>query len=184
MYSYETVSNNYSYSKPNPGEEIEIASAKLQSYHILLSVQHLTNASDSEMNLFRNYYYDQIFGTDVNYFWKKRNKRNVSDFDIQNYANSKIQEYTLLLNKFREIEKEYPASIAEYSKHNTRSAMATCNPACDNIGFENGNLSAWSAYYAQNTSNNSFTSTTPTGGACGAVTKPAGILPPTTIRLH
>lgn len=159
---------------PDPGEEIELASAKLQAYHILLSIQQLNQATDSEMNLFRNYYYDKLFGTDVNEFWGKvKNKIIVSDADIKAYADQKIIEYSALFIKFRDIEKNYPSTIQEYSTHSSRSPMGTCNPACDNIGFENGSLNAWSAYYAQNTSNNSFTSTTPTGGACGAVTRSA-----------
>src|ERR1700722_13646139 len=137
--------------KPQPGEEIEIASAKLQAYHILFTVQQKTGASDAEMNLFQNYYYDKLFATDVNAFWKKvENKQIVTDSDIQNYAQQKITEYVNLLITFRGIEKDYPSSIEEYSSHNPHRPMAVCNPGCDNIGFENGNLNAWSAYYAQN----------------------------------
>jgi len=161
--------------KPEKGDEIEIASAKLQSCHILFTVQQKTGASDSEMTLFANYYYDKLFGTDVSAFWNQvRNEEIITGIDVQNYANQKIDEYVQLFNTFKKIEQDYPSSIAEYTQHKTHAATGACNPACDNIGFENGNLSAWSAYYAQNTSSTSaFAQTTPTGGACGAVQRAA-----------
>ncbi len=175
-YVNETAASHYSVTgQPQIGEEIELASAKLQAYHILLTVQQRTGATDSELNLFTNYYYDKLFAADVNAFWKAvENKKIVTDGDIQNYANERIEEYVLLFSNFRKIEKDYPATIAEYSHHHADAPSGTCNPGCDNIGFENGNLSAWSAYYAQNTSTTTtFANTTPTGGACGSVTSSA-----------
>jgi len=161
-------------SKPDKGEALERASTKLQSYNILLTVQKNANASDSLMQLFCNYYYDKIYGTDRSLLWQQVESGQISsDNDIKNFAQQRINEYTTLLLQFIKIAQEYPSSVAEYAHRQTHSPMGTCNPACDNIGFESGNLSAWSAYYAQNTSSTSFTSTAPTGGACGAVSRSA-----------
>ncbi|MGP8215100.1 MAG: PKD domain-containing protein [Bacteroidia bacterium] len=175
---YEIAANHdSSQSKSEEGDEIEIATDKLQSFHILNSVQQQTGASDSEMALFSDYYYDKINGTDRFEFWNKvESKQITTDADIQNYALLKITEYVNLFNEFRKIEKENPASLNQINRKHSGPpiALPPCNPACDNIGFENGNLSAWYAYYAENTSTTKvFKNTTPVGGACGAVTSAA-----------
>ena len=59
------------------------------------------------------------------------------------------------------------------SKTGLPVVQATCNPSCDNIGFQNGTLSAWSAYYGINNSNTSFVIGSLTGGPAGAVTQSA-----------
>src|SRR6185312_4924194 len=136
-------------SKPEQGEALERAYTKLQSHHILLTVKKSASASDADMQLFRNYYYDKIFGTDRSYFWQQVNNGQIStDSDIANFAQQKIDEYTSLLLQFMKIEKEYPSSVSEYTHRPTHSDMGTCNPACDNIGFESGDLTAWNTYYA------------------------------------
>ncbi|HWY98630.1 MAG TPA: hypothetical protein VNY36_06070, partial [Bacteroidia bacterium] len=165
----------YSTSKPQPGEEIEIASTKLQAYHILFTVQQKAGASDSEMALFCNYYYDKLYATDRSDFWNKVSSKQIkTDADIQNYAQQRIIEYVALFTEFRKVERDYPSTIAEYTHSHSHRAMAACNPACDNIGFETGDLSAWSAYYAVNTSSTTaFSTSTPTGGVCGAVQRSA-----------
>jgi len=162
-------------SKPSTGEDIELATTKLNAYHILDTVQQQVGASADEMKLFCNYYYDKLLGTDLSEFWNEvKNKQITTDADIQKYAAQKVNEYKTLFITFRNIEKEFPSSLAEYVNHTSHTAQAACNPACDNIGFENGDLSAWSAYYAQNTSSvTAFSNTTFTGGACGAVTRSA-----------
>ncbi|HTA83801.1 MAG TPA: PKD domain-containing protein [Bacteroidia bacterium] len=162
-------------SKPSAGDEVELASDKLRAYRILDTVQQQVGASAAEMKLFCNYYYDKLFGSDVSAFWNAvLQKQITTDTDIKNYAYKRIKEYSALFTEFRKVELEYPNSIEEYSHQSTHSTQSACNPACDNIGFENGNLSAWSAYYAQNTSSTTaFSNTVFTGGACGAVTRSA-----------
>ncbi len=157
------------------GDAFELAAAKLQGYHIIDTVQKRVGASDAETKLFCNYYYDKLYVTAVNAFWKAcENKQIVSDADIRKYALQKITEYISLFSEFRNIEKEFPSSLGEYSYHKSNSPLGICNPACDNIGFENGNLSAWDAYYAQNTSTTTaFNNSTPVGGACGSVQRAA-----------
>jgi gliding motility-associated-like protein len=82
-----------------------------------------------------------------------------------------------LYGLFKKAETEYPSSVNEYRKGNQHRAMAVCDTnGCDNIGFENGNLSGWNAYYAYNFnpgSFNYFNITNVIGGPVGAVTKAA-----------
>jgi gliding motility-associated-like protein len=81
-----------------------------------------------------------------------------------------------LYRQFEKTEAEYPSSIDEYRKYNLHRAMSACDTSgCDNIGFENGNLSGWNAFYAYNNSFgfNSFNLTHVTGGPVGAVTQAA-----------
>jgi len=54
------------------------------------------------------------------------------------------------------------------------SAPSSCNPACSNIGFQNGTLSSWSAFWAVDASTVSTINTAHvTGGACASVTQDA-----------
>ncbi|HXB12929.1 MAG TPA: hypothetical protein VNZ45_13160, partial [Bacteroidia bacterium] len=82
-----------------------------------------------------------------------------------------------LYGQFKKTEAEYPSSVNEFRKGNQHRAMAVCDTSgCNNIGFENGNLSGWNAYYAYNFNTGSFSFfniTNVTGGPVGAVTKAA-----------
>ncbi|HTB06263.1 MAG TPA: PKD domain-containing protein [Bacteroidia bacterium] len=173
----ETKANSsYISSKPSiGGDKIEYFSLRLDSCHILQTVQLTFGASDADMNLFTAYYHDKIFGDDRSAYWKQVEQGTINtENDIKQYASTKIAEYTNLYKKFEDINKNYPGTVEEYIKDQSHSVLAACNPACDNIDFENGTLSAWSAYYEQNTSTTTaFSNTAPTGGACGAVQRSA-----------
>ena len=164
-----TADYSYTYSKPSTGgDKIEHFSLRLESYHILQTVQTNVGASNADMNLFTTYYHDKIYGDDRSAYWHNVEQGIIAtESDIKQYAEQKITEYTALYKTFEDIKKNYPSTINERQSH---SSMGTCNPACDNIDFENSTLSAWSAYYEQNTSSTTvFSNTAPTGGACGAV---------------
>jgi len=81
-----------------------------------------------------------------------------------------------LYKQFLNVEREFPSSIDEY-RHPFHGVENICDSAgCTNIGFEQGNLSGWSAYYAynNNSGNNGFFNVTKiTGGVAGAVTEAA-----------
>ncbi len=159
-----------------PGNNLlEEYSAKLATYNILGNVQQQVNASDADFNLFLNYYHDKIYATDRCNFWKQvENNQIQTDADVANYAHQMISAYVTLYNNFLQIRNSYPSSVGEYSVPRALTPQPTCNPACDNIDFENGTLSAWEAYYEVNTSNTStFSNAAPVGGACGAVTHAA-----------
>lgn len=161
---------------PITGEDLERAYLKLLSYNILDSVSKITGATSADIKLFCNYYRDKMHVADRDAFWKEvENRTIVTNADIRNYALQKINDYVKLFYAFKEILKNYPSAVAEYSSRQQQpSTEGTCNPPCDNIGFENGTLSAWSAYYAENYSGNTgFSTSALTGGPCGAVTSSA-----------
>ncbi len=90
---------------------------------------------------------------------------------------AQVKEIVSLHDQFKKTEAEYPSSVNEYRKGNQHRAMAICDTSgCDNIGFENGNLGGWNAYYAYNFNTGSFNYfniTNITGGPAGAVTQAA-----------
>jgi hypothetical protein len=54
------------------------------------------------------------------------------------------------------------------------SSLGGCNPSCSNIGFQNGTLSSWSAYWAVDASSiAAINNADITGGACASVTQAA-----------
>jgi len=154
--------------------KLEIFYNKLLSYNVLQNVQKQVNASAEDFKLFLSYYHDKLFGDDRNIFWQMVEQNRIqTDADVQNYANHQVVEYVALYQTFLNIKKEYPNTVNEYV-HPGLIPVVGCNPGCDNIDFENGTLSAWSAYYATNTSTTlAFSNTAPIGGACGPVTRSA-----------
>src|ERR1035437_3602124 len=66
-----------------------------------------------------------------------------------------------------------PQNPALRNQQNLPVTQSTCTPFCDNIGFQNGTLSAWSSYYGINSSNTSFVISSITGGPSGTVIKSA-----------
>jgi len=95
---------------------------------------------------------------------------NITASNVDSYMAAQESQYFYLYKKFEEIKKEYPSSVAEFSSNGLRKPLNTCNPGCTNIDFENGTLSGWNAYYAQNNSGSSFSFSNPVGGPCGNVT--------------
>jgi hypothetical protein len=89
--------------------------------------------------------------------------------NVGNYIDNIVNKYVNKYNQFEAIKKEYPSSVVEYSS-STKSPQGACSGSCNNIGFENGTLSGWNAYYAQNNSASSFSFSANTGGPCGNVT--------------
>jgi gliding motility-associated-like protein len=162
----------------NGGGNLESFYLKLLSYNVLRNVQTQTSAGDSNFNVFLIYYHDKIYGDDRSAFWQMvQNNQIQTDADVQNFANQQISQYVSLYQNFLQIQQNYPSTVtntvSQYAAHQL-PPVAGCNPACDNIDFENASLSAWNAYYAVNTSSlTAFSNTAPVGGACGAVTRSA-----------
>ncbi len=80
---------------------------------------------------------------------------------------------------FRLTEKSYGSSVNEYRYYRRHRVMGPCDTAgCDNIGFEQGTLNGWNAYYAYNNNSgfNFFNITNITGGPAGPVTVAANDL--------
>ena len=78
-----------------------------------------------------------------------------------------------LYRQFEQVKKEFPSSVNEF-KHPFHGVQSLCDSTgCTNIGFEQGTLNGWNAYYAYNNNqggNNFFDITHLTGGPVGAVT--------------
>jgi len=97
-------------------------------------------------------------------------------------ATGKIKEeernVSSLYQQFKIIEKTYPSSVDEY-RHAISPRMATvCDTSgCTNIGFEQGTLNGWNAFYGFNNNStgtfNFFNVTNLTGGPAGAITQAA-----------
>jgi len=156
------------------GDKIELFGTKLNSCHVFQQVRYKTSATIGDMKMFMQFYADKI-ATDKGAFGLQVMKGTIgTDADVQNYAKAKVNEYVALFNSFYIMKSSVTGSYST-SRVAPPSTTATCNPSCDNIDFENGTLSAWTACYAQNTSTSSgFTTTTPTcSGTLGAVTTAA-----------
>ena len=83
-----------------------------------------------------------------------------------------------LYKQYQAIKKEYPSSVDEFRRPRINQFQSACDSSgCTNIGFEQGNLSGWNAYYGFNNNENgnfsSFNITNITGGPAGAVTQAA-----------
>lgn len=81
-----------------------------------------------------------------------------------------------LYHDFLNVKATYPSSVNEFRKMGMHRVMGTCDTAgCDNIGFEQGTLNSWNAYYAYNNNPgfNYFNITNITGGPAGPVTTAA-----------
>ncbi len=143
------------------------------SQNVLQAVQKQVNASDEDINTFRLYYNDTIT-LFINKFTVGVADNSIStDADVLKFSEELKQEYLRLYNTFLQIKRDYPSSIEEFSTRFHKPVLPTCNTTpCDNIGFENGNLSGWTGCYAQITSSTTTFSTTAftCTGPYGAVT--------------
>jgi hypothetical protein len=176
LWAYQPV-NGQGTNKALYDSPMEEFTAKLDSYHILQKVKEKTGASSEQFNLFCRFYEDTIQGRDKQiYGYAILHKQIQTDEDVKLYAEKRIEHYIALYHKFAEFAKEYPETVHEYLAPRRPSPPSlVCNPACDNMDFEQGTLTAWTACYAANNStSSSFSSTTPTCfGPLGAVTTAA-----------
>src|SRR5581483_11528577 len=92
--------------------------------------------------------------------------------DIEQFAKKLTVKYIALYQQLEQVKKEYPHSVAEYSKPQQNKPAGTCTPTCSDIGFESGTMQSWNGYYADNNSTPAkMTYTNVVGGALSAVTK-------------
>jgi gliding motility-associated-like protein len=94
--------------------------------------------------------------------------------NVKSYEDTLSKKLTVLYEKYLSIKKEFPSSVAEFTRKDKPLFLtAPCNAACNNIDFETGDLSGWNAYYGDNASGASTNITNITGGPAGAVTEAA-----------
>ncbi|HTB31342.1 MAG TPA: hypothetical protein VK808_04900, partial [Bacteroidia bacterium] len=106
-------------------------------------------------------------------FMKRIGDKKITASNIASYEPVLTSSIITLYKKFEAIENLYPTSVEEYRKNKPMS-FSGCNPSCNNIDFETGDLSGWNAYYGfNNSSTTAFVVTNITGGVAGPVTHAA-----------
>jgi gliding motility-associated-like protein len=138
----------------------------------MLDLQKKLGISNNDFKIFAKFYEHRI-DSEKAVFNRKVWNGKITDANVKEAMAVKESQYIFLYKQFMEVKKEYPSSVYEYSSDNFHRALGTCNPGCTNIDFENGTLSGWNGFYAQNNSNSGYNITGVTGGALGAVTKAA-----------
>jgi gliding motility-associated-like protein len=176
LIAFSQVANSSKIQAFDTGEHAEYLFSQLKSYHVITTLRERTSISDSDLRVFMRFYKDQ-FAKKKSAFHRAVHKGVITNSnDVKLYAGKLVNNLVTLYGKFLNIKKNYPSSLAQYSNPVTPSfAPTTCNPACSNIGFDNGTLSSWTACYAQNVStSSSFATTVATCfGPLGAVTTAA-----------
>ncbi|MGP8216255.1 MAG: T9SS type A sorting domain-containing protein [Bacteroidia bacterium] len=122
-----------------------------------------TGMSDVDFSDFMKYYADTLSGNSRKLSHYLRSHPDPDTLMKQKYVAAMQAHYVKLFHTFKETEAEFPSSVAEVLyKHSHRPLYTmTCNPAYDNVGFENGTLSAWTTGYASCSSEDNPTCTNP-----------------------
>jgi gliding motility-associated-like protein len=133
--------------------------------------------SAEEFGLFTRFYGDKIDTMRARFF-RNAELSNGNVLSANDKLNLEVNQLVALYGQFQQVEKDYPSSVDEYRKHNMHKLTNVCDTAgCDNIGFEQGTLNGWNAYYAFNNNQSGtysyFNLTNVTGGPAGAVTQAA-----------
>jgi len=88
-----------------------------------------------------------------------------------------VIQLSALYDQFKQVMKGYPSSVDEYKHPMPRNFPTGCDTTgCTNIGFEQGTLNGWNAFYAYNNNTGTFSFfniANITGGPVGAVTEAA-----------
>jgi gliding motility-associated-like protein len=155
------------------GDVVELFQKRLKTQRVFQTVKQITGASKEEMKMFHQFYLDSLMHDKSAYCQAVLHHKIKNDLDIKNYADRKTPEYVAMFRRFQKLRKDAPATVDEYMHRS--SPPVTCVTGCNNLDFENGSLSAWTACYAANTStSSSFSSSTFTCfGPLGAVTQSA-----------
>ncbi len=131
-------------------------------------LQQQVKANDKEFAAFLNFYQPVIDSARLALYNKTQaGTANLSGTGA--YMNSQKQKLLALYNNFIKVKNKYqtPKLTPSYTP-------PSCNPACSNMDFSNGDLSDWYGYYAtNNASTTAYRITGVNGGYIGAVTKGA-----------
>ncbi|HTB32344.1 MAG TPA: hypothetical protein VK808_09985, partial [Bacteroidia bacterium] len=151
-------------------DQVELFQKRLKIRRIFKTVKDITGASKEEMKMFHQFYMDSLASDRSAFVNAVLNRRITNDLDIKAYADKRIPQYISMFRRFQDLRRRAPSTVDEYSFPS--SYPLACVAGCNNIDFENGNLSSWTACYAANTSTSSSFLTTPFTcfGPLGAVT--------------
>ena len=141
---------------------------------IAKQVLYQTGMSKAEAKEFRQFYADRMADDKATLF-KGLMDGSINPQNQLQYMQEVEGNYVKLYGEYEKIKAAYPQTIDDAVHARTHAYVSgVCNPACDNTDFENGTLSGWTACYATNNSNSSFSNSTPTcTGPLGAVTTAA-----------
>ncbi len=157
----------------NP-EIVETFVAKLRAQHIFQAIQKQTGATKEELQMFLRFYKDSIAVRDRSVFQQAVLHGKIkTDADVKAFADKKIPQYIAMYNRFEILRKIAPSTIEDYLSK--PMPPIACLTGCNNLDFENGSLSNWTACYASNVSTSSSlaTSAFTCFGPLGAVTTAA-----------
>ena len=140
--------------------EDEASSIRDQSYTYL---QQHAGLSDADLKEFVRYYQDTL-GAYVNKLTNNlQNTLGTNSFKEQVYLSAMQDRCLQMYTNFKQIKAEFPSSVAEaLAPKRWHNPTGTCNPACDNIDFSNGDLSAWTCGYGDCSAEN--------GNNCNTIT--------------
>src|ERR1700739_3940673 len=105
--------------------------------------------SDADYTQFMKFYLDTL-SRDIHRVRKYLRKNpNISTLLQQQIITALQARYIKMYNNFKQIKIEFPSSVAEaMAPQKWHHPTGTCNPACDNVDFSKGDLSAWQCGYA------------------------------------
>ena len=131
----------------------EILYEKYDSLNIIGSLQKQVGSPDQDIKEFSIYYQDSLWNY-KNQFILSHLKNNIIHYnELMIFFYQELKKYISLYNTFEDIKKEYPSSILEVIHRSHAPTLPSCNTnPCDNLGFENGNLSGWTGGYLSNNS--------------------------------
>jgi len=178
-----TLSNNALFAQHRDPEE---ENTRIFSYWYkgLETAQNKLGVTTEDFTVFKRFEKKQVDSLLTNFLWGVR----AGEIDSSTLLNKIADEETSLMSlyaKYEAIKKEFPSSIESVRTTAPISLTTTCDPSgCTNIGFEEGTLNGWNAYYAVNfnpetspspptSTYNFFNYIDTTGGPAGAVTHAA-----------
>ncbi len=126
--------------------EQEATNLKDQIYQ---GLKQQAGISDADLNEFIKYYIDTLARNmgRLTHYLKKHG--NISTTIEQQYITAMQAHYLKMYSNYKQIKIEFPSSVAEVlAPQKWHNPTGTCNPACDNIDFSKGDLSAWTCGYA------------------------------------
>ncbi|NNM94728.1 MAG: PKD domain-containing protein [Bacteroidia bacterium] len=138
------------------------------------SLQGARNELRMNENAFLKFYYFELAGIDSLRGTFMRGAK--SGKSPQQLIKSGEKSIIDLYGKFELTKASYPSSVNNYREDRAHRVMGLCDTGgCYNIGFEQGTLDGWNAYYGYNNNPgvNLFNITNITGGPAGPVTQAA-----------
>jgi len=141
--------------------------------NIIQLLQKQIDSPDQEIKEFSTYYQDSLWNYKNNFILSHLKNNGISYNELTAFLSRELEKYISLYSTFEKIKKEYPSSISEVIHRSHSPTLPACNTnPCDNLGFENGNLSGWTGGYLSNNSSSTAFSYGPVTytGPYGAVT--------------